>query len=124
MRIDDLMLLGTRPLHAQAHRRALDEAELIAIERGRPTLHDDVRSTAGAWLLHRFNEADANPATVGVFWTARDATRATDRVRIATSLAEALLAIALWDQLDEDTRNGLLGPWARFITHGGSDGAG
>jgi hypothetical protein len=38
-----------------------------------------------------------------------------DRLQIASSLADALLAIALWDALDDATKDELLGPWVQFV---------
>ena len=113
LRMEDLFLFGTRSLDREGHRRAVDEATRIAAERGRPSLPDDVRRTAQDWLIRLFNQTEFAPTVVGPAFS-RSVGRGSDRAQIASSLSEALLALALADQLDEADRDELLGPWAQL----------
>jgi hypothetical protein len=41
--------------------------------------------------------------------------RAEDRVRFAGSVERAVVGLVLWDELDDDDRMALLGPWAATV---------
>jgi hypothetical protein len=41
--------------------------------------------------------------------------RAEDRVKFLTTVERAVVGLILWDELDEDDRAALLGPWGAFI---------
>jgi hypothetical protein len=41
--------------------------------------------------------------------------RAEDRVRFASSVERAVVGLVLWDELDDDDRMALLGPWAATV---------
>ena len=41
--------------------------------------------------------------------------RAEDRVRFASSVERAVVGLILWDELDDDDRMALLGPWALMV---------
>jgi hypothetical protein len=41
--------------------------------------------------------------------------RPEDRVRFATSVERAVVALVLWDELDDGDRTALLGPWALTV---------
>lgn len=41
--------------------------------------------------------------------------RAEDRVRFATSVERAVVAVVLWDELDDPDRVALLGPWSATV---------
>jgi hypothetical protein len=43
--------------------------------------------------------------------------RAEDRIRFLASVERAVVAVALWDELDEEDRLVLVGPWAELV-HG------
>ena len=62
------------------------------------------------WVARLYSTQQAYPE-----WTGRTLGRSTgsaeDRARIATTLGEAVTALALWDDLDEADRDELLGPW-------------
>jgi hypothetical protein len=41
--------------------------------------------------------------------------RAEDRVRFLATVERAVVGLILWDELDEDTRSALIGPWAAVV---------
>jgi hypothetical protein len=41
--------------------------------------------------------------------------RAEDRVRFLATVERAVVGLILWDELDEDDRAALIGPWGAFI---------
>jgi hypothetical protein len=44
--------------------------------------------------------------------------RAEDRVRFLATVERAVVALILWDELDEDDQASLLGPWGAFVGEG------
>ncbi|HEY7590926.1 MAG TPA: hypothetical protein VH723_08035, partial [Candidatus Limnocylindrales bacterium] len=103
-------------LDRAAHERAVEEASRVARQRGRPTLASDIRETTGDWLIRAGNDVSfhASFPVVGRLQLPFDLT-VKGRLQIASSLADALLAIALWDALDDATKDELLGPWVQFV---------
>jgi len=53
------------------------------------------------------------PDTLLLFQSLPD--RAEDRVRFMASVERVVVALILWDQLDEDDRDELVGPWASLV---------
>ena len=49
--------------------------------------------------------------------------RVEDRARLLQSLERAVVAVILWDELDETERDVLLGPWARLADRAMTDRA-
>jgi hypothetical protein len=110
--VDDLVLQVARRRQPR-HRRAVETAELVAVETGlvepiaaarRLILEGVLRTYANAQL--RVGIAGVNPLGGGAV---------DDRVRVAESLSEATTALVLWDRLDADTRAELLGLWDRVL---------
>jgi hypothetical protein len=110
--VDDLVLHVARRRQPR-HRRAVETAELAAVESGlvepiaaarRLILEGVLRTYANAQL--RVGIAGVNPLGGGAV---------DDRVRVAESLSEATTALVLWDRLDADTRAELLGLWDRVL---------
>jgi hypothetical protein len=111
--VDDL------PLHVErrrggAHRRAVEAAELVAIENG---LDGAVRAARHAMIegLMRVYAA----ATLRVGYAGINAVGGggpvEDRVRVAESVADAVTALVLWERLDAADRGELLGLWDRLL---------
>jgi hypothetical protein len=44
--------------------------------------------------------------------------RAEDRVRFLATVERAVVALILWDELDEDDQAALVGPWGAFVDEG------
>lgn len=110
--IDDLPLHVARRRQPR-HRRAVETAELVAIESG---LVDQVAAARRAILdqvLRAFADAGFRVSYVGL--NPVGGAPVEDRVRIAESIAEAVTALVLWDRLDADTRGELLGLWNRLL---------
>ena len=111
--VDDLILHVARRRQPR-HRRAVETAELAAIEHRllepigaarRIVLEGVLRAFADAQL--RVGLGGVNPIGGGPV---------DDRVRVAESLSEAVTALVLWDRLDADTRGELLGLWDRLLS--------
>jgi hypothetical protein len=49
--------------------------------------------------------------------------RAEDRVRFLATVERAVVALILWDELDEDDQAALLGPWGAFVDEGNGGSA-
>jgi hypothetical protein len=49
--------------------------------------------------------------------------RAEDRVRFLATVERAVVALILWDELDEDDQAALLGPWGAFVDEGNGPSA-
>ena len=110
--IDDLPLHVARRRQPR-HRRAVETAELVAIESG---LVDQVAAARRVILdqvLRAFADAGFRVSYVGL--NPVGGAPVEDRVRIAESIAEAVTALVLWDRLDADTRGELLGLWDRLL---------
>jgi hypothetical protein len=110
--IDQLPMYAARPLGSD-HRRTIDDADLVAIESGREDAVGAVRSTALDYVNRKFVQAQFRPTWAGLAWVS--AGTVDDRMRIANSLGEAMIAVALWDVLDEADRDEMLGPWASLV---------
>jgi hypothetical protein len=55
----------------------------------------------------------ALPDTFLLFQSLPD--RAEDRVRFLATIERAVVGLILWDELDEDERDALVGPWGAFV---------
>lgn len=61
------------------------------------------------WAARAYSSRLVQTDTVFLFQSLAD--RPDDRVRFAASLERAVIAVVLWDELDLDARDALLGPW-------------
>ena len=71
------------------------------------------------WLVTRYTRRIAL-TDVYQFHAVSDGFRAVDQLRIGQSLADALRAIAVGNEIDEGYRDELLGPWAALAPGGWS----
>jgi hypothetical protein len=111
--VDDLALHVARRRQPR-HRRAVEQAELVAIE---SRIVDEVGAARHAILdqvMRVFANAQLRVSSIGLN-SAIGLGTVDDRVRIAESLADAVTAIILWERLDADTRAELLGLWDRLL---------
>jgi hypothetical protein len=96
------------------HRRAVETAELVAIETG---LDDGVaaaRRTLAESVMREYGQAIYRTSIFGMN-TAPTMGPTEDRVRVVRSLGDAVTAIVLGPHLDEATQAELLGLWERLL---------
>lgn len=110
--VDDLPVYVARRRQPR-HRRAVEAAELVAIESGLVEQVSAARRVLLDRVLRAFADAGFRVSYVGL--NPVGGAPVEDRVRIAESIAEAVTAIVLWDRLDADTRGELLGLWDRLL---------
>jgi hypothetical protein len=111
--VDDLVLHVARRRQPR-HRRAVETAELVAVESG---LVDEVGAARHAILdqvMRVFADGQLRLSSFGLNPVV-GLGPVDDRVRIAESLADAVTALILWERLDADTRAELLGLWDRLL---------
>lgn len=111
--VDDLPLHVARRRQPR-HRRAVETAELAAVESG---LVDPVTAARRAvldGLFRMYADAQLRVSYVGLNPVGGGGSTE-DRVRVAESVTEAVTALVLWDRLDADTRGELLGLWDRLV---------
>jgi hypothetical protein len=110
---EQIALLGARPIDETRHQQARDSADEIAAGYGWSDAVRAARAAPMAWLDHQLPDSMTWPMSSGA--RSQPVTTVADRVRIAQSLADAVRAVALWDDLNEDDRDELVGPWAVLI---------
>jgi hypothetical protein len=111
--VDDL------PLHARRvreprHRRAVETAELVAIESGLSEPVEAARRAMVEAVIRTFGVRQFR-VWIGGENMAPNMGPVDERVRIAASLADAVTAIVLGDRLEPDVRHELLGLWDRLL---------
>jgi hypothetical protein len=111
--VEDLPLYVARA-RQPSHRRAVETAELIAIESG---LGDAVDAARHALIEAVFREFGARQFRVWLGGTAMapNLGPVDERLRIASSLGEAVTALVLGDRLDAADTAELLGLWSRLL---------
>jgi hypothetical protein len=111
--VDDLPLHVARRRQPR-HRRAVETAELVAIESG---LDEAIRQARHAMIEGVIREYAA--AQIRVSFAGLNAVGGggpvEERVRVAESIADAVTALALWDRLDAADRGELVGLWERLL---------
>lgn len=110
--VDDLVLHVARRRQPR-HRRAVETAELVAIEHGLLEPIVAARRIVLDGVLRAFADAQLRVGVVGI--NPIGGGPVDDRVRVAESLSEAVTALALGERLDADTRGELLGLWDRLL---------
>ncbi len=113
LNVEDLPLYlarGRRP----RHRRAVETAELIAIESGLAGAVDAARHVVIEAVIRQFGEGQFR-VWVGGVAMAPNLGPVDERLQIAGSLGEAVTALVLGDRLDADDSAELLGLWHRLL---------
>lgn len=95
---------------------AVDRAQAAALDRvGAGRRRDAVRAAVRAFVneatlayARRFSVPD-----ILLFRSLQD--RAVDRVRFLASVDRAVVGLILWDDLEDDDRVALVGPWLTFV---------
>ncbi|MCI0346048.1 MAG: hypothetical protein L0221_11495 [Chloroflexi bacterium] len=103
-------LFGTVPEDIEALERAMAAADAAL---GLGSRREAVRAAVSAFVDAAsigYSNRLALPDTLLLFQSLAD--RAEDRVRLIASLERAVVALALWDELDSADLGALIGPWA------------
>ena len=111
--VDDLPLHVAR-VRQPRHRRAVETAELVAIESGLSEPVDAARRVMVEAVIRMMNDRQLR-VWIGGVNMAPNLGSVDERVRIAASLADAVTAIVLGDELEPDVRAELLGLWDRLL---------
>lgn len=111
---DNLALFATRALDRDKHDEARAAANRIAREHGWDGGIAALRDVAIDWVGQRMDDPSA---WVAAFGRRADnlSMRPEDLHRVGQSLIDAFRAVALWDDLDDERRDELLGPWAPLV---------
>lgn len=117
--VDRLRTLVAEPVEPR-HRRAVETAELVAIESGLEAVVDAARRVVVETLIREFGVRQLR-VWVGGVAMAPNVGPAEERVAIARSLGDAVTAIVLGSRLDPADAAELLGLWARLLGGEGGD---
>jgi hypothetical protein len=94
-------------------RTAMDAAlDQLHAERRRTAVKDAVARFVQA-ARHRYSERFGITEVLGL--SGHASATAEDRVRVFSSLERAVAVVILWDQLDDETRIALAGPWSSLV---------
>jgi hypothetical protein len=96
------------------HRRAVETAELVAIESGLEDVVDAARRLVIEQLIRELADSQFR-VWVGGVKMAPNMGSVDERVRIAHSLGDAVTALVLGDRLDAADSGELLGLWDRLL---------
>jgi hypothetical protein len=111
--VDDLPLYVAR-VRQPRHRRAVEAAELVAIEGGLGPAVGAARTLMIEGVIRQMADRQFR-VWVGGVAMAPDQGPVDQRVRIAESIGNAVTAIVLGDRLEADVRAELLGLWDRLL---------
>lgn len=99
---------------------AIDRAKTDALRiAGRGRRHDALRAAVRAFTdaaTIAYSRRMSLTDTLLLYQSLPD--RAEDRVRFLASVERVVVALALWDELDDDDRMTLVGPWAALVLGG------
>jgi hypothetical protein len=112
--VEDLPLYVAR-VREPRHQRAVETAELVAIESGLADAVAAARHVVLEGVIREFGDRQFRVWLGGVNM-ASNLGPVDERVQIARSLGEAVTAMVLGDRLDDDDAAELLGLWARLLT--------
>jgi hypothetical protein len=111
---DSVAIFATRSLDREKHDEARATADRIASEHDWDGGIAALRDLAIDWVEQRMDDPSA---WLGALGTRADSLsmRPEDLGRVGQSLADAFRAVALWDELDDERRDELLGPWVSLV---------
>jgi hypothetical protein len=111
--VDDTPLYVAR-VRQPRHRRAVETAELVAIESGLAATVAEARRVVIEAVIRQMGERQFR-VWVGGVSMAPNMGPVDERVRIASSLGDAVTALVLGDRLEAHDAEELLGLWARLV---------
>jgi hypothetical protein len=116
MRLADLPVYARRTIEP-GHDDALAIAHEAAGQNGLERAVEQARIAIEAYVERQFADGLDRPTGFGLNRGMDGGLgRTDDRVRVIRTLREAVTALVLWDLLDEDVRDEILGPWAALTT--------
>ncbi|HYK96024.1 MAG TPA: hypothetical protein VE011_09195 [Candidatus Dormibacteraeota bacterium] len=99
---------------------AVDEAKADALAvAGRGRRYEGLRAAVRAFsdaATRAYSSRMSLTDTLLLYQSLPD--RAEDRVRFLASVERVVVAVVLWDELGDDDRSALLGPWAELVMSG------
>jgi hypothetical protein len=113
LNVDDLPLYVAR-VRQPRHRRAVETAELVAIEAGLVDAVGAARSLVIEAVIREMGDRQFRVWLGGVAM-APNVGSVDQRVQIARSLSEAVTALVLGDRLGADDADEMLGLWSRLL---------
>jgi hypothetical protein len=111
--VDDLPLHVARRRQPR-HRRAVETAELVAIESGLDGAIRRARHAMIEGVIREYAAAQIRVSFAGLN-SVGGGGPVEERVRVAESIADAVTALVLWDRLDAAERGELVGLWERLL---------
>ncbi len=111
--IDEIRMLGARPLEPESHDLARADAEAAARAAGLGDLVAEAQDAMTTWLSRWLGDQYSEPSLYGLPWQ-RDSLGPEDRARVVVSLRDATLALVAADLVREETFDELLGPFAEL----------
>jgi hypothetical protein len=111
--VDDLPLYVARPRQPR-HRRAVETAELVAIESGLDGLVRSARHAMIEGVMREYASSQIRVSFAGLNPIGGGGP-VDERVRVAESIADAVTALVLDERLDAAVRGELLGLWERLL---------
>ena len=111
--VDDLTLHVAR-VRQPRHRRAVETAELVAIESGLQDVVEAARRVVIEAVIRAMGERQFRVCVGGVAM-APNVSSVDERVRIASSIGDAVTALVLGERLDAAVAAELLGLWPRLV---------
>ena len=110
---EQLTLLGARPLDTETHEHARAAADERIQWHGWQESVLSVRHELLQWMIRRFSQVPRSE--VVPFAGVPDNLRVADEMRIGQSLADALRALVVWDEIDAGYRDQLIGAWSALV---------
>ncbi len=111
--VDDLPLYVARERQPR-HRRAVETAEVVAVESGLTQPIEAARNVVVELVIRMFANAQFRVWSGGVAMSPTPGP-AEEHVRIARSIADAVTALVLGERLHADVHGELLGLWDRLL---------
>jgi hypothetical protein len=110
--VDDLPLYAVG-MRQPDHRRSIEGAALIARQAGIEEAVEAARTAVTEYIARQHSSATLRLSYA--FEAAAPSGRPEDWVRVMRSVGDAVVALVLWDRLDDHDRWELLGEWARLL---------
>lgn len=114
---DAVRLLAVRPLDPGEHEAARARASEAARFGARVVLIEDATTRIDDWIGRSFGTRSFDPELVALAWR-HEPLRLEDRSRLEATLADAALAVAVEDLVDEATYGELVGPCTMLVDDG------
>jgi hypothetical protein len=112
IKLEDLPMYAVRPTEP-THGEALERAKAAAAASGLQGAIDEARNGLTSYLDRVYTDGAFRNSGETFQWGSLGTME--DRIRVATSLGDAITALVFGDTLDEADRAELLGAWANLV---------